>query len=309
MTTHDRRAHHHDRHRHHRQRHGRRHPRLRAPQPGAKVLILERGGIPAARARELEPDRRLQRQALPHDRARSSTRDGKPFRPSICYGVGGNTKVYGAALPRLRREDFGVLETEDGVSPAWPITLRRARAVLRRGRADLPGPWRDGRRPDRAAALRRPTRFRPSRTSRSSPSSPSSFRRPGSAARTRCSWASTSARAGPASAARPVTASRARCSPRATPRCASSRPALESPDVVDDDRRPRGRSPARIPHGPARSPALEIDHERRAQARDRQDLRRRHERDQLGRDAAALGLGHGTRTAWRTRPALSGAAS
>jgi choline dehydrogenase-like flavoprotein len=45
---------------------------------------------------------------------------GKPFRPSIFYGVGGNTKVYGAALPRLRREDFGVLETEDGISPAWP---------------------------------------------------------------------------------------------------------------------------------------------------------------------------------------------
>jgi choline dehydrogenase-like flavoprotein len=48
--------------------------------------------------------------------------DGKPFRPAIYYYVGGCTKVYGAALPRFRREDFGLLESEDGVSPAWPIT-------------------------------------------------------------------------------------------------------------------------------------------------------------------------------------------
>jgi choline dehydrogenase-like flavoprotein len=35
--------------------------------------------------------------------------------------VGGATKVYGAALYRLRREDFGVLAHYDGISPAWPI--------------------------------------------------------------------------------------------------------------------------------------------------------------------------------------------
>ena len=31
------------------------------------------------------------------------------------------SKVYGAALPRLRREDFGALEHEGGTAPAWPI--------------------------------------------------------------------------------------------------------------------------------------------------------------------------------------------
>jgi choline dehydrogenase-like flavoprotein len=36
--------------------------------------------------------------------------------------VGGNTKFYGAALFRLRREDFGELQHSGGVSPAWPIT-------------------------------------------------------------------------------------------------------------------------------------------------------------------------------------------
>jgi maltose alpha-D-glucosyltransferase/alpha-amylase len=36
--------------------------------------------------------------------------------------VGGNTKFYGAALFRLRREDFGELRHYGGVSPAWPIS-------------------------------------------------------------------------------------------------------------------------------------------------------------------------------------------
>jgi choline dehydrogenase-like flavoprotein len=35
--------------------------------------------------------------------------------------VGGATKLYGAALYRLRREDFGELRHHDGISPAWPI--------------------------------------------------------------------------------------------------------------------------------------------------------------------------------------------
>ena len=37
------------------------------------------------------------------------------------YFVGGATKLYGAALYRLREEDFGELRHHDGISPAWPI--------------------------------------------------------------------------------------------------------------------------------------------------------------------------------------------
>ena len=36
--------------------------------------------------------------------------------------MGGNTKVYGACLPRFRSEDFEALEHEGGTSPAWPIS-------------------------------------------------------------------------------------------------------------------------------------------------------------------------------------------
>ncbi|MGW7119074.1 GMC oxidoreductase [Streptomyces sp. NPDC054901] len=46
---------------------------------------------------------------------------GNSFPPEVNYYVGGNTKFYGAALFRLRPEDFGELRHHDGVSPAWPI--------------------------------------------------------------------------------------------------------------------------------------------------------------------------------------------
>ncbi len=45
----------------------------------------------------------------------------KAFQPQVHYFVGGATKLYGAALYRLREEDFGELRHHDGVSPAWPI--------------------------------------------------------------------------------------------------------------------------------------------------------------------------------------------
>jgi choline dehydrogenase-like flavoprotein len=48
-------------------------------------------------------------------------RHGHEFPPEVNYYVGGNTKFYGAALFRLRPEDFGELRHHGGISPAWPI--------------------------------------------------------------------------------------------------------------------------------------------------------------------------------------------
>src|SRR5437763_2642116 len=48
-------------------------------------------------------------------------KDGNEFPPEVNYYVGGNTKFYGAALFRLRPEDFGRLQHHGGLSPAWPI--------------------------------------------------------------------------------------------------------------------------------------------------------------------------------------------
>ena len=49
-------------------------------------------------------------------------KDGKDLHPHTNYYVGGNTKFYGAALFRLRKEDFGELRHHGGISPAWPIS-------------------------------------------------------------------------------------------------------------------------------------------------------------------------------------------
>jgi choline dehydrogenase-like flavoprotein len=48
-------------------------------------------------------------------------KDGRPFHPGLHYYVGGNSKVYGAALFRLRERDFHGVQHEDGVSPEWPL--------------------------------------------------------------------------------------------------------------------------------------------------------------------------------------------
>ncbi|MCP1623650.1 FAD-dependent oxidoreductase [Pseudomonas nitroreducens] len=48
--------------------------------------------------------------------------DDKPFAPGVFYYVGGNTKFYGAMLPRFREADFGEIRHAEGVSPAWPVS-------------------------------------------------------------------------------------------------------------------------------------------------------------------------------------------
>jgi choline dehydrogenase-like flavoprotein len=48
--------------------------------------------------------------------------DGTPFQPQVHYFVGGATKLYGAALYRLRPADFGEIRHVDGISPAWPVS-------------------------------------------------------------------------------------------------------------------------------------------------------------------------------------------
>ena len=48
--------------------------------------------------------------------------DGTAFQPQVHYFVGGATKLYGAALYRLRPGDFGEIQHVDGVSPAWPVS-------------------------------------------------------------------------------------------------------------------------------------------------------------------------------------------
>jgi len=87
---------------------------------GKRILVLERGDyVPREKAnwstRAVNLEGRYQTKEVWRDR------EGQPLHPHTNYYVGGNTKFYGAALFRLRREDFGEVKHWGGVSPAWPI--------------------------------------------------------------------------------------------------------------------------------------------------------------------------------------------
>jgi len=94
---------------------------LHLAQAGKKILILERG--PFLPQEKLNWDtsavfiaNRYHTREVWHDK------DGKDLHPQQAYFVGGQTKVYGAAMFRLRAEDFGVIHHKGGISPAWPIS-------------------------------------------------------------------------------------------------------------------------------------------------------------------------------------------
>ncbi len=87
---------------------------------GKRILILERGGY-VPREKDNWSPRAVNVEAKYHTKEVWHTPDRHPLHPHTNYYVGGNTKFYGAALFRLRREDFGELRHDGGLSPAWPI--------------------------------------------------------------------------------------------------------------------------------------------------------------------------------------------
>jgi choline dehydrogenase-like flavoprotein len=87
---------------------------------GKRILLLERGDwLPREPQNWSTADVFIENRYVSPDTWRDER--GKAFQPQIHYFVGGATKLYGAALYRLRREDFGELRHEGGISPAWPI--------------------------------------------------------------------------------------------------------------------------------------------------------------------------------------------
>lgn len=88
---------------------------------GKRILLLERGGyVPREKdnwnSRVVNLEGKYQTKEVWHDK------DGQELHPHTNYNVGGNTKFYGAALFRLRKEDFGEIQHQGGISPAWPIS-------------------------------------------------------------------------------------------------------------------------------------------------------------------------------------------
>lgn len=89
-------------------------------QRGIEVLVLERGEAIPKEAANLSPrEVFINRRYKPAETWLDGA--GRPFRPGVHYVVGGNTKVYGASLPRFRESDFGRVEHHEGVSPCWPF--------------------------------------------------------------------------------------------------------------------------------------------------------------------------------------------
>jgi choline dehydrogenase-like flavoprotein len=94
---------------------------LQLAQAGKKILVLERGPFMPQEKLNWDTsavflDNRY------HTKETWQDKDGKDLHPQQSYFVGGQTKVYGAAMFRMRAEDFGLIQHQGGISPAWPIS-------------------------------------------------------------------------------------------------------------------------------------------------------------------------------------------
>ncbi len=87
---------------------------------GRRILLLERGDY-VPREKDNWDSRAVNVQGKYQTKEMWRDAVGKALHPHTNYWVGGNTKFYGAALFRLRKEDFGEIKHHGGISPAWPI--------------------------------------------------------------------------------------------------------------------------------------------------------------------------------------------
>jgi choline dehydrogenase-like flavoprotein len=119
---------------------------------GRRVLVIERGDfLPQEEenwsASAVFADKRYKNAEPWYD-----GRTGQPFLPGVHYWVGGNTKVFGACLPRFREQDFREILHPDGISPAWPFDYaamepyycqaEKMYGVHGNGSGDPTAPWR-----------------------------------------------------------------------------------------------------------------------------------------------------------------------
>lgn len=87
---------------------------------GLRVLILERGErLPREKA-NWEPEAVLHDHRY-HTREQWCDSSGQWFSPITGYHVGGNTKLYGAAILRRRERDFAARAYPEGSTPDWPL--------------------------------------------------------------------------------------------------------------------------------------------------------------------------------------------
>ena len=88
---------------------------------GKKILVLERGTFMPQEKDNWDTAEVFLKERY-HTKEVWKTEGNKDLHPGTGYWVGGNTKVYGAALFRLRARDFERIQHAEGVSLEWPIS-------------------------------------------------------------------------------------------------------------------------------------------------------------------------------------------
>jgi hypothetical protein len=117
---------------------------------GKKILLLERGDwLPREPQNWQAGDVFIDNRYISPD-TWYDAETAKAFQPQVHYFVGGATKLYGAALYRLRAEGLRRASTPRRGLAGVADRLRRDGALLHEGRAALPGPRRAWGGPDRA---------------------------------------------------------------------------------------------------------------------------------------------------------------
>ncbi|MEK6648985.1 MAG: GMC family oxidoreductase [Actinomycetota bacterium] len=92
-------------------------------QKGVHTLVLERGDRLPKEVENWSPEAIFIDTRYKPDE-KWVDEHGNEFVPGVHYFVGGNTKVYGASLPRFREKDFEEIAHHEGTSPAWPFKYR-----------------------------------------------------------------------------------------------------------------------------------------------------------------------------------------
>jgi choline dehydrogenase-like flavoprotein len=87
---------------------------------GRSVLLLERGG-PMAVADQNVADVELISKQRYHPGESWFGPDGDPFAPQMVYALGGNTKIWGGVLERMREKEFIGVAMQEGTSPDWQL--------------------------------------------------------------------------------------------------------------------------------------------------------------------------------------------
>jgi choline dehydrogenase-like flavoprotein len=90
-------------------------------EAGHAVLLLERGGSMPLADQNLAGVE-LFRKDRYHPNERWFGTDGDPFAPQTIYAFGGNTKVWGGVLERMREREFAGLPLQERQAPAWGLS-------------------------------------------------------------------------------------------------------------------------------------------------------------------------------------------